>query len=224
MCNNNIITIRSILNRSLEAKFVNLCHFGSDINNKLIYFMNMILHYNKKYNLIGIYNEQQILNTCLLDNLKFNPYISITSNNVVELGAGNGILGITLSIIRPNIIFNLIESNRHKCYFLLKTVILLKLKNVFIIQDRAEKHQIINKSDTIICKHFALLSKFITISKNFNINNNKIITIKKKYLNIIKEKLPINYKVIKIQPFLTRLNQDIFYIIIVSSISNSDSY
>jgi len=192
----------------------NIC-FYNIINNKLYYYIKILSFYNNQCNLVGFLKKKQMINICIINSLAINSYINIEDENIVEIGAGSGFISIVLSIIRPYITFRLIESKKSKCCFLNKIIILLNLNNVYTQTTRIEKHIYFNKKIIIVCKHFSKFSKFITISKNLSINNNKFITTKCNYKYILKDKLPIKSKIAQIQPVFKKTGKDIFYIIIL---------
>jgi len=65
------------------------------------------------------------------------PYIR-KGTKAIDIGSGNGVPGIILSILRPDIDVTLLDSDNKKCGFLDMFCNLVVLKNVTIIRERAE--------------------------------------------------------------------------------------
>lgn len=102
-------------------------------------YYEFIISENKKYNLTRIINEKEVIikhfydSLTLLETGLFNDGIS-----VCDIGSGAGFPGIPLAVIKPNLNFLLVESQGKKANFLKEAVKLLKLKNVKVINARAE--------------------------------------------------------------------------------------
>lgn len=103
---------------------------------KLLDYLDLLVRWNKAYNLTAIRDPNEMLTKHLLDSLAMHPYF--TQANLADLGTGAGLPGIPLAIIRPEAQITLIESNGKKTRFLREVVRQLKLSNVTVIESRAE--------------------------------------------------------------------------------------
>lgn len=103
---------------------------------KLLDYLDLLVRWNKTYNLTAIRNPQDMLVKHLLDSLAMHPYF--TQANLADLGTGPGLPGIPLAIIRPDARISLVESNGKKTRFLREVVRQLALPNVRVIESRAE--------------------------------------------------------------------------------------
>ena len=90
-------------------------------------------------NVIGTKDIEQIISEHILDSLsclKVN-YLERASN-LVDVGTGGGLPGVPLAIARPALSVTLLEVTEKKARFLEEVSTQLELKNVKVIQDRAE--------------------------------------------------------------------------------------
>ncbi|HWS40837.1 MAG TPA: 16S rRNA (guanine(527)-N(7))-methyltransferase RsmG [Arenimonas sp.] len=102
----------------------------------LLDYLDLLVRWNKAYNLTAIRDPKEMLTKHLLDSLAMHAYF--TQENLADLGTGAGLPGIPLAIIRPEAQISLIESNGKKTRFLREVVRQLALPNVTVIESRAE--------------------------------------------------------------------------------------
>lgn len=106
-------------------------------NEKLKEFKNLLVFYNKKFNLTSITDEKEILFKHFIDSLA-GEFLFKKGAFVCEVGSGAGFPSIVLKIMREDLSFVLIESTGKKCSFLREVINNLSLKNVEVINGRAE--------------------------------------------------------------------------------------
>ncbi len=104
---------------------------------KFTIFQNMLLEYNRRYNLTAITDGNEILYKHFLDSV-MGEGLFPEESSVAEVGSGAGFPSVPLKIIREDLSFTLIESTRKKCDFLSAVVDKLDLKGVKILNVRAE--------------------------------------------------------------------------------------
>ncbi len=105
---------------------------------KLDLFMRDLLSANQDFNLLGRGEEKNFLERHLLDSLVALPLLSQLDGPLMDLGSGGGLPGIPLAICSPKRPFFLVESREKKAEFLRNSVRDLQLKEVFVINARAE--------------------------------------------------------------------------------------
>ena len=93
---------------------------------------------NKKYNLTAITEKEQVYLKHFYDSLTISKIITLNNQSLCDIGTGAGFPGIVLKIMFPNLKVTLIESNNKKCLFLNQVKEKLNLKNLEIINERAE--------------------------------------------------------------------------------------
>ena len=100
-------------------------------------FREILLEYNRKYNLTSITDEREIFYKHFLDSAA-GAFLFPSGANVAEVGSGAGFPSLVLKILREDLSFTLFESVGKKCDFLRVAVDNLGLSGVNIMQMRAE--------------------------------------------------------------------------------------
>lgn len=103
---------------------------------QLLAFLALLNKWNKAYNLTAVRDEQVMVSRQLLDSLSILPWV--TTQHLLDVGAGGGLPGIPLAIVCPDQRFTLLDSNGKKTRFLHQCVLELGLNNVEVIHGRAE--------------------------------------------------------------------------------------
>ena len=96
---------------------------------------------NKVMNLTGNDTPEEFATKNVLDSLLLIKYLDfdIKGKNIIDIGSGAGLPGIPLAIYFPETNFYLLEPIKKRCNFLNKVVEELSLKNVVVINGRAEE-------------------------------------------------------------------------------------
>ncbi len=100
-------------------------------------YADLLIQWNKKFNLTAITDKEDIyvkhFLDCLLLGKLFNP-----SNNLIDVGTGAGFPGLVLKIYNPDLEVCLLEPNNKKVSFLNKVISTLELEKVSVSNQRAE--------------------------------------------------------------------------------------
>ncbi|MBL3823553.1 MULTISPECIES: 16S rRNA (guanine(527)-N(7))-methyltransferase RsmG [Marinobacter] len=107
-----------------------------DRQEKLLAFLGLLNKWNRAYNLTAVRDERVMVSRQLLDSLSILPWV--TTDHLLDVGAGGGLPGIPLAIALPEKRFTLLDSNGKKTRFLNQCVLELGLGNVEVIHGRAE--------------------------------------------------------------------------------------
>ena len=107
-----------------------------DQQEKLLAFLGLLNKWNRAYNLTAVRDETEMVSRQLLDSLSILPWV--TTQHLLDVGAGGGLPGIPLAIALPDKRFTLLDSNGKKTRFLNQCVLELGLDNVEVIHGRAE--------------------------------------------------------------------------------------
>jgi 16S rRNA (guanine527-N7)-methyltransferase len=102
-------------------------------------YISELLEWNKKFNLTSITDATEIKVKHFEDSLTILQAVKLTSQSIIDVGAGAGFPGIPLKIVCPKIKLTLLEATRKKVDFLIHLVKNLGLKDVEIIWKRAEE-------------------------------------------------------------------------------------
>ena len=130
-------------------------------------FVQEVLNYNHKYNLISRNSEKDIWNRHVLDSAQLVKYIDhINFNSLSDLGTGAGFPGIILSIFYSDILtfhVKLFEKSKVKVNFIKDIIKKLKLKHIYIYDNDYQSH--ILNTDYIVCRAFKKLPEILRISR-----------------------------------------------------------
>lgn len=107
--------------------------------NQLDKYYNMLVEYNKNINLTAITDYDQVLLKHFYDSLTITKAIELTNQKVCDIGTGAGFPGIVLKIAYPNLEITLVESLTKRCVFLNEVIKELDLKNIKVVNQRAEE-------------------------------------------------------------------------------------
>ena len=142
-------------------------NFNHDKLQKIQLFVNEVLSYNKRYNLISKNSEKDIWHRHVLDSAQLIKYIdSKKFNSLSDLGTGAGFPGIMLSIFYSDILtfhVKLYEKSKVKINFIRGVIEKLGLKNTSVYDNDYQYHVL--DSDYIVCRAFKKLPEILRISR-----------------------------------------------------------
>jgi len=104
---------------------------------KLQEFKKLLINYNNLFNITSIIEDKDINYKHFFDSIAGESFFKANAK-VIEIGSGGGFPSIPLKIIREDLNFTLTESTGKKCEFLKIVIKELDLKNMQVINDRAE--------------------------------------------------------------------------------------
>lgn len=136
----------------------------SEQQDQLLSYLDLLLKWNKAYNLTAIRDVSQMVSRQLLDSLSILPFLS--GERVLDVGTGAGLPGIPLAVMNPHKDFVLLDTNSKKTRFLRQVVIELGLSNVTVEQQRVELFQTPKKFDCITSRAFASLLDMLEGSRH----------------------------------------------------------
>lgn len=149
------LQLRNTLERGLER--MNLALEAEKIDTLMAY-LQMLIKWNKAYNLTAVRDPQEMVSRHLLDSLSVLPYIR--DEALIDVGSGPGLPGIPLAICRPDLQVTTLDSNGKKTRFQLQAKIELKLDNLTVVHERVEKFQV-EPFKQVISRAFASLEDMI---------------------------------------------------------------
>ena len=134
---------------------------------RLLAFGELLLKWNKVYNLTAIRNPQELITHHLLDSLAVLPYLE-TLNRLADIGSGGGLPGVVLAIVRPGLIVSSIETVGKKASFQQQAKIELGLGNFTVLNKRVEQVQAEalpgGAPEGVISRAFSSLADFVALS------------------------------------------------------------
>ena len=162
--------------------------FSDEKIDKISKFVDLLLIFNKKYNLISKNTEKEIWSRHILDSAQIIKYIDFKKDHILsDFGSGAGLPGVILSMANtnPNFHVKLYEKSPVKRAFLRDIQKISK----FDIQENVYDYNFI-QTDYIVCRAFKKLDLIFDISREKVKNPHKLIILKgKNALNDLK-KLP----------------------------------
>ena len=162
---------------------------------KNLTYLRLLLETNQEYNLTSITDTKEATIKHLLDSLSI--YQLLEGETIADIGSGGGTPGIPLAIAFPKKKFLLVESKQKKAAFLVGAVKQLKLKNVRVINKRAEEVTATRAPETIISRALGSLDYFINVAGHLLPKKGKAIAMKGKAEKLKLEKISKNFEVLQ---------------------------
>ncbi len=134
-------------------------------------FLEELRKWNKSINLISKGSEKDARIIHLLDGVLGVRAVMADAKDtqeIFDLGSGNGIPGIVFAIMNPGIKTWCVESDQRKCAFMKATGYKLGIKNLGVLNQRVESIAI-NKSYTLIARGFAPLNAACELVEKFSL-------------------------------------------------------
>lgn len=100
-------------------------------------FFELLVFYNKKFNLTAITERQEVIEKHFVDSLLGSQLI--VGDKWIDIGSGGGFPALPIKIINEKIELTMLEATGKKCEFLKTVAKELDLKNVFVVNARAEE-------------------------------------------------------------------------------------
>ena len=161
------------MHSSSAPKFVteDLVRLGICIDDEriatLARYLDTLLDANRSFNLTSIRDRDEAWRAHIVDSMTLLPHLDKLDEGaaIIDVGSGGGLPGIPLAIARPNLRITLLDATRKKTQFLEACVCLLKLKNVAVVNDRAEtigqNGSFRCQFDIAVCRALALMSPLL---------------------------------------------------------------
>lgn len=101
-------------------------------------YLRLLLQWNRVQHLTSYRRPAEIVEKLFLDSLLFLRWVPPGRARLLDLGAGAGIPGLPLKIVKPEITLTLVEARRRRASFLTAVVRELALDGVSVLAGRAE--------------------------------------------------------------------------------------
>lgn len=147
---------------------------------QFVAYLNLIFEKNKVMNLTSIPDMEEAIDKHLFDCLLPLKIIPQGVKEILDVGSGAGFPGIVWAIAMPNAKLTLIDATKKKCDFLNEVVTALNLKNVRILNLRAEDYKQKEKYDLVTARAVSSLPILLEITAPFCKVNGYVLALKGK--------------------------------------------
>lgn len=193
-------------------------------------YYEMLIEYNKKMNLTGITEKEQVYLKHFYDSLTIMKIIDLNEQETLcDIGTGAGFPGMVLKIVFPKLKVTLVDSLNKRVEFLKDVKNKLNLENLEIIHSRAEEFakENIEKFDVVTARAVAHLSILLEYSLPMIKINKYFIAMKgniKEELEESKNALKIlNSKLEKVIEFKLPIEESIRNLVKIIKISKTNN-
>ncbi len=108
-------------------------------------YYEMLINYNKHTNLTRITDYNEVYLKHFYDSLTLAKVIKLDNQTLLDVGTGAGFPGLVLKIVFPNLKVTLVDSLNKRIIFLNEVIKKLNLKDVKVINQRAEDYALSNR-------------------------------------------------------------------------------
>lgn len=148
---------------------------SDDSLGRLLQYQDLLVLWNKAYNLTAIRDPKEMLVKHLLDSLSILSHLP--AGRLLDIGTGGGMPGFIIALVQPERQCVLLDSNGKKIRFLRQITADMKLSNVKAIQSRIEDPEILQqlgKFEVVTSRAFASLTDFVAVGAPF-LNENGVL-------------------------------------------------
>ncbi|WP_048308767.1 16S rRNA (guanine(527)-N(7))-methyltransferase RsmG [Halomonas sp. PR-M31] len=150
------------IDRQLEEGLAQLGIVAEELALQRLLELLALLHkWNRAYNLTAVRSLDEMVIKHVLDSAAVLQ--AVTGPRLLDVGAGPGLPGLVLAILKPEVDVTLLDSNGKKVRFQRQAILELKLGNVTAVQQRVERF-VAPEFDQVISRAFASLADFVLMT------------------------------------------------------------
>lgn len=184
---------RDRLRQGLDALGLELPATAVD---RLLAYRDLLLKWNRTYNLTALKDPEQMLVQHLLDSLAILPWVA--GPELLDVGSGAGLPGIPLAIARPDLRVTLVDAVQKKAAFQRQAAIELGLANVEARHARVEA--LSGQYGIITARAFAELAEFVRLTRPLLASGGRWLAMKGQLPERELASLPADVRVAGLQP------------------------
>ncbi len=129
------------------------------VQERLLGYLELMIKWNRAYNLTAVRDPQQMVVKHLLDSLAIAPHL--VGDRLIDVGTGGGLPGVPMAILFPEREFHLLDSNGKKTRFLFQVKTALGLDNMTVHQARVEAFRPDAGFDAVLSRAFASIEDMV---------------------------------------------------------------
>jgi 16S rRNA (guanine527-N7)-methyltransferase len=169
---------------------------------KLLAYRDLLMKWNRTYNLTALKNPADVIVCHLLDSLAILPWVDglVPLSSALDVGSGGGLPGLALAIARPRLKLTLADAAQKKAAFLRQAAIELALPQVEVACARVE--HLTGSHTLILSRAFAELKDFVALTRHLLATDGHWLAMKGKRPDAELAALPAWVRVENIQPLV----------------------
>jgi 16S rRNA (guanine527-N7)-methyltransferase len=140
---------------------------------RLARLLLLLAKWSRAYNLTAVRRPADMVTEHVLDALSVRPCLE--GERIADVGTGAGLPGLVLAVAEPGRRFALLDASGKKLRFVRHAVAELGLDNVEVVQARVEDYAPEAGFDTVICRAFAPLPRFVESSGHLITGHGKLL-------------------------------------------------
>lgn len=178
-----------------QALTLNNLTVATETQQKLIRYLEMMLRWNKVFNLTAITDPREMVYLHLIDSLLMQPYLH--GKHMLDVGSGAGLPGIPLAIMNPETTWVLVDKNNKKTTFLTQVCAELNLTNITPVHQRSEDFKTSPCFDTILSRAYGTLRMFVETTSHLLCPNGLLVAMKGKVPQDELHDIPTGFSVLE---------------------------
>ncbi len=158
---NSVTTLDDLLARGIkEMKLSVSQHQFTQLRG----YVDLLLKWNRVYNLTAVRNPEEMISRHLLDSLSVLPFVEALigpGGSLIDVGSGPGLPGLPLAIMLPDRNISTLDCIGKKTRFQVQVCAELAIGNVTVINERVENWQPKLGYDAVISRAFSSLRDMV---------------------------------------------------------------
>jgi 16S rRNA (guanine527-N7)-methyltransferase len=154
----------------------------------LLDYTGLLAEWSRSYNLVAPADRRFLLERHILDSLSVTPWLQ--TGALLDVGAGAGLPGIPLAIVKPEMDVTLVDSTGKKIRFMRHVKRSLGLGNVHPLQQRVEQMDAHAPFANIVSRAFSSLRNFAGAVRPLASGTTRLLAMKGVYPHDELEDLP----------------------------------
>lgn len=132
-------------------------------------YLNLLIEWGSVYRLIGSTDPDWIVEHLFLDSLLFLKLLPRETRSILDFGAGAGLPGIPIAIVRPEVEISLLEARQRRASFLRAAVRELEITWAHVLPMRAEdaEEELAGRFDAVVVRCAGRLEQILPRALRF---------------------------------------------------------